>query len=78
MNIMSASKLTELYAACPKCGCEVIGNGKGTLECDTGAGYFKRACGCGWFVEVQEGTVTLGDPTPAESVGTPINFEKEW
>ena len=40
MNITIASKLMELYAACPKCGCEVIGNGKGLLECDTAAGFF--------------------------------------
>lgn len=45
MNITIASKLMELYAACPKCGCEVIGNGKGLLECDTAAGFFKRSCG---------------------------------
>lgn len=32
MNITIASKLMELYAACPQCGCEVIGNGKGLLE----------------------------------------------
>lgn len=32
MNITIASKLMELYAACPKCGCEVIGNGKGLLD----------------------------------------------
>lgn len=43
MNITIASKLMELYAACPKCGCEVIGNGKGLLECDTAAGFFKRS-----------------------------------
>lgn len=55
MNIMNASKIMEFYAACPECGCEAIGNGKGTLECDTGAGYFKRTCRCGWYVEVQEG-----------------------
>lgn len=55
MNITIASKLMELYAACPKCGCEVIGNGKGLLECDTAAGFFKRSCGCGWHVEVMEG-----------------------
>lgn len=54
MNITIASKLMELYAACPKCGCEVIGNGKGLLECDTAAGFFKRSCGCGWHVEVTE------------------------
>lgn len=42
MNITIASKLMELYAACPKCGCEVIGNGKGLLECDTAAGFLKQ------------------------------------
>lgn len=56
MTIKDSVKLMELYATCPKCGCEAIGNGKGTLECDTSIGYFKRACGCGWYVEVQEGT----------------------
>lgn len=62
MNITIASKLMELYAACPKCGCEVIGNGKGLLECDTAAGFFKRSCGCGWHVEVMEG-ITEGSLT---------------
>ena len=38
MTIKDSVKLMELYAVCPKCGCEVIGNGKGTLECDTAAG----------------------------------------
>lgn len=54
MNIVIAAKLMELYATCPKCGCGVIGNGKGLLECDTAAGFFKRSCGCGWHVEVTE------------------------
>lgn len=62
MNITIASKLMELYAACPKCGCEVIGNGKGLLECDTAAGFFKRSCGCGWHVEVTE-VITEGSIT---------------
>ena len=53
MNITIAAKLMELYAACPNCGCEVIGN-EGALECDTAAGYFKRSCGCGWCVEFTE------------------------
>ena len=53
MNIVIAAKLMELYAACPRCGCKVIGN-EGSLECDTAAGYFKRSCGCGWHVEVTE------------------------
>ena len=39
MNIVIAAKLMELYAACPRCGCKVIGN-EGSLECDTAAGYF--------------------------------------
>lgn len=38
MNITIAAKLMELYAACPKCGCEVIEKGKGILECNTEAG----------------------------------------
>lgn len=66
MNITIASKLMELYAACPKCGCEVIGNGKGLLECDTAAGFFKRSCGCGWHVEVMEG-ITEGSLTRGSS-----------
>lgn len=76
MNITIASKLMELYAACPKCGCEVIGNGKGLLECDTAAGFFKRSCGCGWHVEVMEG-ITEGSLTedppelPAEDEDEP-------
>ena len=76
MNITITSKLMELYAACPKCGCEVIGNGKGLLECDTAAGFFKRSCGCGWHVEVMEG-ITEGSLTedppelPAEDEDEP-------
>lgn len=54
MTVMQSAKLMDLYAACPKCGCEVVGNGKGTMECDTKAGYFKRTCACGWSVELQE------------------------
>ena len=54
MDIVIAAKLMEVYAACPKCGCEVIGNGKGALECDTAAGIFRRTCSCGWSVEVRE------------------------
>lgn len=62
MTIKDSVKLMELYAVCPKCGCEVIGNGKGALECDTAAGYFKRTCGCGWYVEVQEGVAAEAAP----------------
>lgn len=55
MNMTEVYKLIEKYAQCPKCGCNVIGNGKGTLEVDTEKGYFKRTCSCGWVVTVDEG-----------------------
>lgn len=58
MTVIDSCKLMEIYAVCPKCGCEFIGNGKGTLECDTEAGYFKRTCSCGWYVEIKEGVAT--------------------
>lgn len=75
MNITIASKLMELYAACPKCGCEVIGNGKGLLECDTAAGFFKRSCGCGWHVEVTE-VITEGS-MPEDTPELPAEDEDE-
>lgn len=59
MTAIDSAKLTELYAVCPKCGCATVGNGKGTLECDTEAGYFKRTCGCGWYVEIHEGDMHM-------------------
>lgn len=54
MTIMDLVNLTRKYGECPKCGCNTIGNGTGTLEADTDAGYFKRTCQCGWSVEIQE------------------------
>ena len=54
MNLVDACELMEKYAKCPKCGCETVGAGTGTLECDTTAGYFKRTRHCGWSIEVQE------------------------
>ena len=54
MTVLDACQLMEKYAVCPECGCEFIGNGKGTMECDTEAGYFKRTCHCGWSVEIKE------------------------
>ena len=65
MNITTTIKLSELYAACPKCGCEVVGNGKGALEFDTAAGFFRRTCACGWHVEVRESSGAVEDP-PAD------------
>lgn len=81
MNIKDSIKLMELYAVCPRCGCEVIGNGKGTLECDTAAGSFRRTCSCGWYVEVQEGVVAgqapeLEVPVEEEPDPEPMPDEK--
>ena len=81
MNIKDSIKLMELYAVCPRCGCEVIGNGKGTLECDTAAGSFRRTCSCGWYVEVQEGVVAgqaqeVEVPAEEEPDPEPISDEK--
>ena len=81
MNIKDSIKLMELYAVCPRCGCEVIGNGKGTLECDTAAGSFRRTCSCGWYVEVQEGVVAgqapeVEVPADEEPDPEPISDEK--
>lgn len=55
MTIMDLVNLTNKYGECPKCGCNTIGNGTGTIEADTEIGYFKRTCQCGWSVEVKEG-----------------------
>lgn len=55
MNLVDACNLMRRYAKCPKCGCETIGAGTGTCEVDTAAGYFKRTCQCGWYVEISEG-----------------------
>lgn len=56
MNLDDAIKLIDKYAECPKCGCETVGNGTGTIEIDTTKeeGYFKRTCHCGWSVTVRE------------------------
>ena len=75
MNIKDSIKLMELYAACPKCGCEVLGNGKGTLECDTAVGYFRRTCACGWYVEVKEGL--LDEPVTNLRPELPLEEEDE-
>lgn len=54
MTIMDLVNLTSKYGECPKCGCNTIGNGTGSLEADTAIGYFKRTCQCGWSVEIKE------------------------
>lgn len=54
MNIVDACDLMLRYTVCPKCGCETVGGGTGTIEIDTAAGYFKRTCQCGWSIEIKE------------------------
>lgn len=54
MNLVDACELMKKYAKCPKCGCETVGGGTGTFECDTAAGFFKRTCHCGWSIEIEE------------------------
>lgn len=56
MNIFDLIELTKKYAECPKCGCNTVGNGTGTIVGDTEAGYFKRTCQCGWSIEIKEDT----------------------
>ena len=53
MNVVESCKLIEKYAKCPQCGCDVVGNGKGTLDIEKG--YLKRTCSCGWSVVVEDG-----------------------
>lgn len=55
MTIKESCDLMVKFGKCPKCGCDHIGNGKGTLEVDTEKGYFKRSCHCGWVIEIKEG-----------------------
>lgn len=54
MNLIEAVELMEKYAVCRNCGCDVIGNDKGTMEVDSEKGYFKRNCRCGWQITVCE------------------------
>lgn len=56
MNIVDVCELLKKYAKCPKCGCETVGAGTGTLDIDTEAGYFIRTCHCGWKIEIREET----------------------
>lgn len=54
MNVSDVIELMRKYTQCPKCGCDTVGGGTGTIEFDTSAGYFKRTCQCGWSVEIKE------------------------
>jgi len=58
MNLGRATELTKLYAKCPKCGNEFIGESEGSLI--VGDSYFRRECyKCGFRVIVKEYEVTL-------------------
>ena len=60
MTLIESMELMQKYAKCPKCGCEAIGNGKGTIEIDTlnpKEGYFRRTCSCGWCVEIKDSNI---------------------
>lgn len=52
MNLVHAIDLLKRYEKCPKCGCDTVGGGTGTL--DIGEGYFRRTCSCGWSIEINE------------------------
>lgn len=54
MTIIDACELMKRYAVCPKCGCEYIGNGKGSIVVDTEVGHFYRNCNCGWEIDLWE------------------------
>lgn len=54
MNVSDVIELMRKYTQCPKCGCDTVGAGTGTIEFDTAAGYFKRTCQCGWSIEIKE------------------------
>lgn len=57
MKLVDDLNLMRKYAVCPKCGCDTVGAGSGTLEIDDDT--FKRTCHCGWGIEIKE--VTNGD-----------------
>lgn len=54
MLIKDAIQMMKMYAKCPVCGVEEVGENCGSIEIDTENGHFKRACVCGWSVEVKE------------------------
>ncbi|MBQ2783001.1 MAG: DUF3797 domain-containing protein [Oscillospiraceae bacterium] len=55
MKLKEVIQMMKMYASCPVCGEENVGEENGEIEIDTKRGYFKRSCACGWRVEVKEG-----------------------
>lgn len=55
MKLKEVIQMMKMYASCPVCGEENVGEENGGIEIDTKRGYFKRSCACGWRVEVKEG-----------------------
>lgn len=52
MKFKQVNKLLNKYAVCPKCGCDTLGNGDGTLVVEDTT--FERTCKCGFSVKVNE------------------------
>lgn len=74
MTITDACSLMEKYAKCPKCGCEVVGNGKGTVDVDTENGFFKRTCSCGWSVTISEDVILPGQTSALNKEGVKLQI----
>lgn len=55
MTLNDVLDLMRKYSACPKCGCDTVGAGSGRLDINSAAGYFRRSCQCGWWIEIREG-----------------------
>lgn len=52
MKAKNSNILIINYAACPKCGSELIGSGEGTLLIEND--IFERTCKCGFHVVIKE------------------------
>ena len=57
MKLVDAINLIKKYGKCPKCGCDTVGGGTGTI--DIGEGYFQRTCSCGWRIELHDNRITM-------------------
>ena len=46
MKLKEVIQMMKMYATCPVCGEENVGEETGEIEIDTKQGYFKRTCSC--------------------------------
>lgn len=67
MNAMKTVELLRKYNVCQKCGSDALGNGAGSLVITDN--IFKRACKCGWSVEVDDSDKPLGGSTYKDDRG---------